>query len=132
MSSKLEARPLNTADGSGPAVPGVRSISIALVSGDAVHVSVAVPSSQSNPTLLIVGGVASYLNAGDVPPARLPALSVQVPLTVVLFVSAPGYVTSVHAAMPVPPSLPWKVTRPGWLYQPLLSGERPHVRLSAE
>ena len=31
----------------------------------------------------MVGGVESYLNAGDVPPARLPALSVQLPLTVV-------------------------------------------------
>ncbi len=123
---------MKTADGSGPAGPGVRSISIALVSGDAVHVSVAVPSSQSNPTLLIVGGVASYLNAGDVPPARLPALSVHVPLTVVLVVSGPGYVTSVHEAMPEPPSLPWKVTRTGWLYQPLLSGGRSNVMLSME
>src|SRR5580765_1972942 len=88
-SSKLEARPLKTADGSGPAVPGVLSISIAFVSGDALQVSVAVPSSQSNPTFDSVGGVESYLNAGDVPLTRLPALSVQLPLTVVLEVSGP-------------------------------------------
>src|SRR6476660_7396825 len=89
-SSKLEARPLKTADGSGPAVPGVRSISIAFVSGDALQVSVAVPSSQSNPTFERVGGVESYLNDGEVPPARFPALSVHVPLTVVPLVSGPA------------------------------------------
>src|SRR3954464_12789787 len=88
-SSKVEARPLKTVDGSGPAVPGVRLISIAFVSDDALQVSVAVPSSQSNPRFEMVGGVESYLKAAEEPPTRLPALSVQVPLTVVLELSGP-------------------------------------------
>ena len=54
------------------------------------------------------------------------------PLTVVLVVSGPLYVTSVQASMPEPPSLPWKVTRTGWLYQPSLSGARSSVMLSME
>src|SRR5207244_8010005 len=66
VSSKLEARPLKTVDGSGPAVPGVRLISIALVSGDAVQVNVAVASSQWKPRLVVVGGVASGWDAGGV------------------------------------------------------------------
>jgi len=132
LSSKLEARPLKTTPGSGPVGPGARSISISLVSGDAVHIKVAAPSSQSEPTFVIVGGVASYLNAGEAPPARLPALSVQEPLTVVLVVSGPWYITSVHASIPEPPSLPRNVTRTGWLYQPLLSGARSSVTLSMD
>ena len=63
-----------------------------------LQVSVAVPSSQSNPTFERVGGVESYLNDGDVPPARFPALSVHVPLTVVPLVSGPGVVR--YAARP--------------------------------
>ena len=123
---------MNTAAASGPVGPGARSISTDFVSADAVQVSVAEPSSQSTPRLVIVGGVESYLNAGELPPARLPALSEHVPLTVVLVVSGPLYVTSVQASMPEPPSLPWKVTRTGWLYQPSLSGARSSVMLSME
>ncbi len=66
-SNRLVRPPLKTADGSAPVVPGVLSISIAVVSGEAVQVNVAVPSSQSKPTFEIFGGVPSYLNAGDVP-----------------------------------------------------------------
>jgi hypothetical protein len=80
---------LKTADESAPAVPGARSISICFVSGDEAHVNVAVPSSQSAPTPVIVGGVESYLKLGDAPLARFPALSVHVPLTVVPPVSGP-------------------------------------------
>jgi hypothetical protein len=32
--------------------------------------------------------------------------------------------------MPDPPSLPWNVTRTGWLYQPSLSGGRSNATLS--
>jgi hypothetical protein len=58
---------LKTAEASGPDAPGARSISIEVVSGDAVHVSVAVPSSQSAATFEIFGGVPSYLNGADEP-----------------------------------------------------------------
>jgi hypothetical protein len=107
-------------------------MSTSLVSAYAVHESVAVPSSQSVPTFVIVGGVESYLNAGDVPPALFPALSRQLPLTVVLGVSGPEYAVAVHEAMPDPPSEPWKTTWTEWLYQPLLSGGRSNVTLSIE
>jgi hypothetical protein len=91
-------------------------MSISFVSAEAVHESVAVPSSQSVPTLVSVGGVESYLNAGDVPPVEFPALSLQLPLTVVLEVSGPAYVTALHEPIPEPPSEPWKTTWTGWLY----------------
>src|SRR5437762_11058738 len=129
LSSKLEARPVNTGPASGPFGPGVRSISIDLVSAEAFQVRVAEPSSQSTPTLVIFGGVESYLKEGEVPLARFPALSEHDPLTVVPLVSGPLYETSVHESMPEPPSLPWNVTRTGWLYQPSLSGARSSVTL---
>ena len=70
------------------------------------------------------------MNAGDVPPVLFPALSLQLPLTVVLAVSGPAYVVALHDEMPEPPlSDPWKTTWTGWLYQPLLSGGRSKVML---
>src|SRR5262249_39206097 len=107
-------------------------MSISFVSDEAVHDSVAVPSSQSVPTFVSVGGVESYLNAGDVPPVLFPALSRQLPLTVVLVVSGPAYVVAVHRAWPEPPSEPGKTPWTGWLYHPLLSGGRSNVMLSID
>src|SRR6476469_7154905 len=104
VSSKLEARPLNTVVLAAPSLPGARSTSISFVSEEAVQDSVAVPSSQSVPTFVSVGGCESYLNAGDVPPVEFPALSRQLPLTVVLDVSGPAYVVALHPARPEPPS----------------------------
>jgi hypothetical protein len=34
--------------------------------------------------------------------------------------------------MPEPPSLPWNVTRTGWLYQPFESGGRSSATLSID
>src|SRR6266480_2289575 len=132
VSSKLEARPLKTVVVAAPSLPGARSMSISFVSADAVQDSVAVPSSQSVPRFVSVGGVESYLNAGDVPPAVFPALSRQLPLTVVLDVSGPAYVTAVHDPIPEPPSEPRNATWTGWLYHPLLSGGRSNVTLSID
>jgi len=81
---------LKTVELGAPSLPGALSTSTSFVSGDAVQLSVAVPSSQSVPTLVIVGGVESYLNVGDVPPVVLPALSRQLPFTVVPGVSGPA------------------------------------------
>jgi hypothetical protein len=91
-------------------LPGARSTSICFVSEEAVHESVAVPSSQSVPTFVSVGGVESYLKGGDVPPVVLPALSRQLPVTLVLDVSGPAYVVALQPARPEPPSEPWKTT----------------------
>jgi hypothetical protein len=99
---------LKTVDVAAPSLPGARSTSISVVSDDADHDSVAVPSSQSVPTFVSVGGVESYLNAGEVALALLPALSRQLPLTVVLEVSGPEYVGALHDEIPEPPSEPWK------------------------
>src|SRR5262249_51884045 len=98
-SSKLEGSPLKTGGLAAPSLPGARSMSISFVSEEAVHDRVAVPSSQSVPTFVSVGGVESYLNAGDVAPVEFPALSLQLPLTVVLEVSGPAYVTVLQEAM---------------------------------
>src|SRR5262249_25517904 len=132
LPSKLEPVPWKTIVLAAPSLPGARSIWICFVSEEAVHDNVAVPLSQSVPTLVSVGGVESYLNAGEVPPVLLPALSRQLPLTVVLDVSGPAYVVALHPASPEPPSEPWNTTWTGWLYQPSLSGGRSKVMLSID
>ena len=62
--------------------------------------------------------------------ATLPALSVQVPLTLVAAALGPAYVVgAVHDAIPEN-ELPWKLTLTGWLYQPFKSGGRARVAVA--
>ena len=72
------------------------------------------------------GGEASYKNGLLVALAVLPALSVQLPVTVAVELSGPEYVPGVHEAMPEK-ELPLTVAATGWLYQPLESGGRDGV-----
>ena len=70
-----------------------------------------------------VGAVASYLK-GRLAVAMLPALSVQVPLTVALSLSVLQPTGAEQALRPAVASLPAKLTVSGWLYQPFVSAAR--------
>jgi len=71
------------------------------------------------------GPAASYLSPNVEVALRLPALSVQVPLTEADPVSGPEYVACVHVSTPEVASVPEKPTKTAWLYQPFESGLRP-------
>ena len=71
---------------------------------------------------LTLGGVASYLRLNVEGALTLPALSVQVPLTVALPLSGPLYAVWVHEAIPEVGSEPENVTVTGALYQPFPLG----------
>ena len=73
------------------------------------------------------GPLASYLSPNVEATLRLPALSVQVPLTEALPVSGPEYEVCVHVSTPEVASAPEKPTETAWLYQPFASGLRPAV-----
>jgi hypothetical protein len=69
-------------------------------------------------------GLASYAKGRLVAPTVFPALSVQLPATVVSTESGPEYVAAgVHDAIPEN-ELPLNENATGWLYQPLESGGR--------
>src|SRR5581483_10841182 len=74
-------------------------------------------------TAVTAGGVESYWSESEAP-AELPALSVQLPPTVVPLVSGPLYVVDVHESIPEVASEPVNAIATAWLYQPFASGPR--------